>query len=43
MGGADFGRHLSIVRAGGRPRAARRVHRVDPERKMPVRTIPENG
>jgi thiamine kinase-like enzyme len=43
MGGADFGRHLSLVRDGGRPRATKRVHRVDPERKMPVRTMPENG
>ena len=43
MGGADFGRHLSVVRDGGRPRTAKRVHRVDPERKMPVRRIPENG
>jgi thiamine kinase-like enzyme len=43
MGGADFGRHLSIVRDGGRPRAAKRVHRVDPERKVPARTIPDNG
>jgi thiamine kinase-like enzyme len=43
MGGADFGGHLSMVRAGGRPRATKRVHRVDPERTMPVRTIPENG
>ena len=43
MGGADFGRHLSIVRDGRRPRATKRVHRVDPERKMPARTMPENG
>jgi thiamine kinase-like enzyme len=43
MGGADFGRHLSIVRDGGRPRATKRVHRVDPERKLPARAIPENG
>ena len=43
MGGADFGRHLGIVRDGGRPRAAKRVHRVDPERKVPDRAIPENG
>jgi thiamine kinase-like enzyme len=43
MGGADFGRHLSVVRDSGRPRTAKRVHRVDPERKMPVRRIPENG
>jgi hypothetical protein len=43
MGGADFGRHLSLVRDGGRPRATKRVHRVDPERTMPVRTMPENG
>jgi thiamine kinase-like enzyme len=35
MGGADFGRHLSLVRDGGRPRATKRVHRVDPERTMP--------
>ena len=43
MGGADFGRHLSVVRAGGRLRATKRVHRVDPERTMPARTLPENG
>jgi thiamine kinase-like enzyme len=43
MGGADFGWHLSLVRDGGRPRATKRVHRVDPERTMPVRTMPENG
>jgi thiamine kinase-like enzyme len=38
VGGADFGRHLSLVRDGGRPRVTKRVHRVDPER-----TMPENG
>ena len=43
MGGADFGRHLSVVRDGGRPRTAKLVHRVDSERKMPARRIPENG
>jgi thiamine kinase-like enzyme len=43
MGSADFGRHLSIVRDGGRPRATKRVHRVEPERKLPARAIPENG
>ncbi len=43
MGGADFGRHLGIMRDRRGPRAAKRVHRVDPERKMPVRTILENG
>jgi thiamine kinase-like enzyme len=43
MGGADFGRHLSLVRDGERPRATKRVRRVDPERKLPARAIPENG
>jgi hypothetical protein len=43
MGSADFGRHLSIVRDGGRPRTTKRVHRVEPERKLPARAIPENG
>ena len=43
MGGPDFGRHLSIVRDGGRPRPAKRVHRVDSGRKVPARAIPENG
>ena len=43
MGSADFGRHLSIVRDGERPRTTKRVHQVEPERKLPALAIPENG
>ncbi len=42
MGGADFGRHLGVVRGGERPRATKRVYRVDPEREKPVRKVPGN-
>lgn len=42
MSTADFGRHVGVVRAGGRPRAPR-VHRLDPERRKPVRTVPESS
>jgi len=42
MHSADFTRHLGVVRADGRPRVRKRAHRVDPERRKPVRNIPES-
>ncbi len=43
MSSADFSRHLGVVRSGGRPRSPKRAYRVDPERRKPVRTVPESG
>lgn len=43
MSTADFSRHVGVVREGGRPRAPKRGYRVDPERRKPVRTVPESG
>ncbi len=43
MSSADFGRHVGVVRAGDRPRAPKRANRVGPERRKPIRTVPENG
>ncbi len=43
MGGADFGGHLREVRGRERPRATKRVYRVDPEMEKPARKISESG
>ncbi len=43
MSSADFSRHVGVVRAGVRPRATKRARRVEPERRQPIRTVPENG
>ncbi|HKH12814.1 MAG TPA: choline kinase family protein [Rubrobacter sp.] len=43
MGSADFLRHVGLVREGGRSRATKRAYRADPERRKPVRTVPESG
>ncbi len=43
MSTADFGRHVGVVRRGGRPRVLKRAHRVDPEKRKPAGTIPKSG
>ena len=43
MGSADFSRHVGVVRENGRPRAPKRVYRTAPERRKPVRRVPESG
>jgi len=43
MSSADFGRHVGLVRENGRPRPPKRAYRVDPERRKPVRAVPEGG
>ncbi len=43
MVSADFSRYLSMVRDSGRPRATKRAYRLEPGKRKPVRTVPENG
>ncbi len=43
MSSTEFGRHVGVVRNGGRPRAPKRVYRADPETRKPVRSVPESG
>ena len=43
MSGADFGRHVGVVRADGRPRAPKRAYKAHPEREKPDRRVSESG
>ena len=43
MSSANFRRHVSVVRAGGRPRSPKRAYKVHPERKKRTRRVPESG
>jgi thiamine kinase-like enzyme len=42
MSSADFNRHVGVVRARGRRGTPKRAHRVDPERRKPVRRVSES-
>lgn len=42
MGGPDFGRHVGVVR-GSRPHPPKHARRAGPERRGPVRTVPESA
>jgi thiamine kinase-like enzyme len=41
MGSADFGRHLDLLRGGGRSPASKRAYRVEQERRTSFRSVQE--
>ncbi len=43
MSTADFGRHVGLVRENARPHPPKRAYRGDPERRKPVRAVPDGG